>query len=438
MLSFSGTSHAVTVDLASHYWSYGTPSVSRIMPLGDSITMGFGSSLNWGYRGPLWNLLTSQGAVIDYLGEFQDGPSSFPDPDHQSSLGQTADGVASLTPDLMARYRPDIVLLMIGSNDIEGGDEPSFVGSEISQILDSIAEQLPTTTTYVSTLTPLSSEHDGSDLIEPANQEIRAAVAQAQGEGQRVRLVEQNLSLSDLVDGVHPTEAGHAKIAQAWFDAMMADNPGLSGRRAPVSSSETGVYGSEASDRLYGNSSSNRLDGRGGNDLVYGRSGHDRLYGGTGNDRLYGSSGDDWFYGSSGLDAIYGESGADRIYGDSGNDSITGGTGRDIMFGGSGSDRFIFKSRSESGTTSSKRDVIADFTRGDKVDLSYLDANTTRSGNQKFTFVSHFTGRPGELQWDENSKGFMVSGDVNGNGVADFSIQLNTNLSSLRSSDFIL
>ena len=108
------------------------------------------------------------------------------------------------------------------------------------------------------------------------------------------------------------------------------------------------------------------------------------------------------------------------------------------MFGGSGSDRFIFKSRSESGTTSSKRDVIADFTRGDKVDLSYLDANTTRSGNQKFAFVSKFTGRPGEQQWDENSKGFMVSADVNGNGVADFSIQLNTKLSSLRSSDFIL
>jgi lysophospholipase L1-like esterase len=438
VLSFSGTSRGVTVDLSSRYWSYTIPSVSRIMPLGDSITLGFDSAPEWGYRGPLWNLLTTGGAKIDYLGQYQDGPSSFPDPDHQSSLGQSADGVVSLAPDLMAQYRPDIVLLMIGSNDIEGGDEPSTVGDEIGQILDIIAEQLPGAMTYVSTLTPLSPELNGSDAIEPANQEIRAAVAQAQGEGQRVRLVEPNLTLDDLMDGVHPNATGHGKIAQAWFNAMIADSPGLGGRRAPVSSSETTVYGSEAGDRLYGNGSSNRLDGRGGNDLVYGRSGNDRLYGGTGNDRLYGSSGDDWFYGSTGLDAIYGESGADRIYGDSGNDSITGGTGRDVIYGGSGSDRFIFKSRSESGTTSSKRDVIADFTRGDKVDLSYLDANTTRSGNQKFTFVSKFTGRPGELQWDENSKGFMVSTDVNGNGAADFSIQINTKLSSLRSSDFIL
>jgi Ca2+-binding RTX toxin-like protein len=290
----------------------------------------------------------------------------------------------------------------------------------------------------VSTLTPLSPDRTGSEVIPLANQEIRSAVAQAQAEGQRVRVVDPNLSLSDLIDGVHPNDAGNGKIAQAFFDALIADDPGIGGRRAAISQGETSVNGSEAGDRLYGNGSSNRLDGRGGDDLVYGRSGNDRLYGGAGNDRLYGSSGDDWFYGSSGHDAFKGDSGADRIYGDSGNDSITGGTGRDTMFGGSGLDRFVFLSRSESGTTASNRDVIADFTRGDKVDLSYLDANTTRSGNQKFTFVSKFTGRPGELQWDENSKGFMVSADVNGNGIADFSIQLNTKLSSLRSSDFIL
>jgi lysophospholipase L1-like esterase len=408
------------------------------MPLGDSITLGFDSPPEWGYRGPLWSLLTKGGAKIDYVGDYENGPNSFPDPDHQSTLGQSADGIAWLAPDLMAKHKPNIVLLMIGSNDIEGGDEPSNLGSEIGQILDRIAEQLPGTTTYVSTLTPLSPDISGSEAIPLANQAIQAAVVQAQEEGQRVRLVEPKLTLEDLTDGVHPNATGHAKIAQAWFKALIADSPGLGGRRVSVSSAETSVNGSEAGDRLYGNSGSNRLDGRGGNDLVDGRSGNDRLYGGAGNDRLYGSSGDDWFSGSSGSDTIYGESGADRIYGGSGDDNISGGRGRDVLYGGSGLDRFIFKWRPESGTTTSARDVIADFVRGDKVDLSYLDANTTRSGNQKFTFVSSFTGRPGELQWDENSRGFMVSADVNGNGIADFSIQLNTKLGSLRSSDFIL
>jgi serralysin len=198
------------------------------------------------------------------------------------------------------------------------------------------------------------------------------------------------------------------------------------------------VKGSESSDLLYGSDVTNLLDGRGGHDLVYGRGGNDRLYGAAGSDRLYGGTGNDRLYGSSENDLLYGESGADVLLGDSGNDSITGGPGRDVMLGGTGLDRFIFRSRSDSGVTSSTRDVIYDFRRGDKVDLSYIDADTTRSGNQKFTFVSNFTKKPGELQWDDNSKGFMVSVDMNGNGVADFSIQLNTSLSSLRSSDFLL
>jgi lysophospholipase L1-like esterase len=336
VLSFSGTSRSVTVDLASHEWSYNAAPVVRILPLGDSITSGFNSPPHWGYRGPLWSLLTTGGAAIDYLGEFQDGPSSLPDRDHQGTLYQTADQLIPLAPGLMTQYRPDIVLLMIGSNDIEGGQDAPSLGDEISQILDGIAAQSPGVTVYVSTLTPLSADRTGSDVIPLANEEIRSAVAQAQAEGQRVRVVDPNLSLSDLTDGVHPDDSGNGKIAQAFFDAMIADDPGIGGRRAAISPSETIVYGSEAGDRLYGNGSSNRLDGRGGDDLVYGRSGDDRLYGGAGNDRLYGSSGDDWFYGSSGHDAFKGDSGADRLYGDSGNDTITGGTGRDTMFGGTG------------------------------------------------------------------------------------------------------
>src|SRR3712207_5967789 len=354
------------------------------MPLGDSITSGFGSSPDWGYRGPLWNLLTKGGAAINFLGQYQDGPSSFPDPDHHGGLGQTADGVASQTGGLMAQYKPDIVLLMIGTNDIEYGDNPSNVRSEITQILGTIAAQRPATKVFVGTLPPLSTDRNGSWNIPIANQEIRAAVAEARAEGQRVKLVETNLTLSDLLDGVHPNQTGHTKIAKAWYKALIADDPGIGGRGGAISARETAVHGSEAGDRLYGSGSGNRLDGRGGNDLVQGRSGNDRIYGGSGNDRLYGGSGNDWVYGSSGNEAIFGESGGDTLSGSTGNDSITGGTGRDVLVGGSGDDRFVFRYRSESGSTVSTRDVITDFARGDRVDLSYLDANTTRSGNQKF------------------------------------------------------
>jgi lysophospholipase L1-like esterase len=120
------------------------------MPLGDSITSGFKSSSEWGYRGPLWNKFSGQGLAIDYVGRYQDGPSSFVDPDHQGVIWETADGLIPLIPDLMTRYKPDIVLLMIGSNDIsDGGETPSQLHSEMKQILDRIVSKLPKTTVLV-------------------------------------------------------------------------------------------------------------------------------------------------------------------------------------------------------------------------------------------------------------------------------------------------
>ena len=79
-----------------------------------------------------------------------------------------------------------------------------------------------------------------------------------------------------------------------------------------------------------------------------------------------------------------------------------------------------------------------DFQHGDTIDLSALDANITLPGNQPFAFVSEFTGSAGQLQWDATSSGFLVSGDVDGDETADFSIQVRTGVVKLFSFDFDL
>ena len=412
MVSFAGSSRGVSVDLSADRWSY----VTRIMPLGDSITSGFNSSPGWGYRGPLWSKFSEHNLAIDYVGRYRDGPSSFLDPDHQGALGLTADGLIPLVPGLMTQYRPDIVLLMIGSNDIsEAGDTPSQLRGEMKQILDRIASKLPSTTVFVSTITPLASDQPGSNLIAAANKEIRALVAEASRKGQHVELVEQKLTVSDLVDGVHPDAGGHAKLAQAWYSAITHELPARGGTPGghPVALSplERNISGSEATDRLAGDSLSNTISGRGGNDVILGRDGNDRLDGGGGVDSLKGGAG---------------------------NDVLLGGTGRDLLRGESGNDRFDFNSIRETGTTSSTRDVILDFRHGDVIDLSSIDANTRASGNQSFRNVSDFTGSAGQLTREKSGSGFLVSGDVNGDGNADFTIQVNTTLSVLHSYDFKL
>lgn len=179
------------------------------------------------------------------------------------------------------------------------------------------------------------------------------------------------------------------------------------GRKEELVSIEN-ASGTSYKDTLLGSSGANALWGQSGNDVLKGGGGNDRLYGGNGNDDLYGGSG---------------------------NDDLYGGRGSDHLTGNSGSDLFIFQSIKDSPNTSS-RDVIFDFSRsqGDKIDLSDIDA-ISGGGDSKFHFIGSdsFSDTAGELRYS----GGIVRGDVDGDGVADFSIKID-NGASLRASDFIL
>ncbi|MBB4184882.1 calcium-binding protein [Sinorhizobium terangae] len=181
------------------------------------------------------------------------------------------------------------------------------------------------------------------------------------------------------------------------------------GRREDLISIENATGTNYGHDDITGSSVANVLRGLGGHDILEGLGGDDFLDGGTGDDDLYGGSGAD---------------------------ILRGGTGFDYLNGGTGTDSFDFNSISES-AVGSRRDVIADFHRSewDVIDLSTIDADTTWSGNQSFTFIGSrgFSGEAGEL----NFRSGVVSGDVNGDGYADFQIKVN-GVSSLRVDDFFL
>src|SRR5262249_36858227 len=123
-----------------------------------------------------------------------------------------------------------------------------------------------------------------------------------------------------------------------------------------------------------------------------------------------------------------------------GNDTLVGGLRRDIMTGGAGADRFDFNAFTESGPTVATRDQIVDFVQGsDKIDLSTIDANTTVAGDQAFAFIwaAVFHGVAGDLRQSAFGTTTLVSGDINGDAVADFQIQLN-GFHSLTVSSFTL
>ncbi|HEX5185198.1 MAG TPA: calcium-binding protein [Allosphingosinicella sp.] len=138
--------------------------------------------------------------------------------------------------------------------------------------------------------------------------------------------------------------------------------------------------------------------------------------------------------------SIFGGAGADTIIGGAGTDLIYGGLGADSLTGGGGNDTFQYKAVAES--TIASHDTIQDFTVGDKIDLSAIDANTSLGGNQAFTFVNGgaFTHHAGELIAVSNGGGnWTVSADVNGDGVADLQIMLHVvGAHQIAATDFVL
>jgi predicted extracellular nuclease len=137
---------------------------------------------------------------------------------------------------------------------------------------------------------------------------------------------------------------------------------------------------------------------------------------------------------------VFGGAGADVIAGSQNADIIVGRLGADTLTGNGGNDVFRYNAAADS--TSAGRDEILDFASGDLVDLSRIDADTTVAGDQAFSFIGTdaFNNVAGELRYQSNGgTEWLVQGDTDGDGSADFELILNIPVPDpITSGDFIL
>ncbi|MBF9234190.1 M10 family metallopeptidase C-terminal domain-containing protein [Microvirga sp. BT350] len=154
---------------------------------------------------------------------------------------------------------------------------------------------------------------------------------------------------------------------------------------------------------------------------------------------ITGSKGNDVLRGGDGDDLVLGGQGNDKLFGDAGDDTLDGGAGTDILVGGAGADVFRFSGKSDS-SPGKNRDVILDFMQGaDKIDLSGIDANTRKKGDDSFnTLLSakeKFTAA-GQMRYD--AKKGILSLNTDKDAAAEFEIHLKNKPAFLKLSDFIL
>lgn len=200
------------------------------------------------------------------------------------------------------------------------------------------------------------------------------------------------------------------------------------------------LLGGEGADHISGDAGNDTSNGGNGNDSIDGGAGDDTMQGGNGADDLTGDDGRDKLVGGADSDSLSGGTGDDKLDGGQGNDHVDGGAGRDLLRGGVGADAFVFHT-GETGATRETADRIADFShaQGDQIDLSTIDADTLTDGDQAFAFLgtAAFGNHAGELRYDVVRSNVYVSGDTNGDGVADFVIRLD-HVATLDATDFVL
>ena len=141
--------------------------------------------------------------------------------------------------------------------------------------------------------------------------------------------------------------------------------------------------------------------------------------------------------GSDFNDLLAGSATANAIDGGAGNDVILGRGGADWLTGGLGDDTFVFAATSDS--LPSAQDVITDFSFGDKIDLSAIDADIGTAGNQAFS-MNHHAGNAGDvfLNYDAQVDRTFVSLYVDNSGHAAAIFQMLGDHSLMTASDFIL
>jgi lysophospholipase L1-like esterase len=194
------------------------PRTFKIMPLGDSITYGWPDVSYGGYRRLLGTLLTGDGYHIDFVGSMQSGTGISPDPDNEGHYGWTISQLQNGidTKGWLEIYQPDLILLHIGTNDLEKPDRGSAPG-KLSALLDDILGRLPRVHIIVAQIIP---SRPGPDAAHQAfNSAMPALVA---AKGGRVSLVDMQTILvpADYADRFHPNASGYDKMARAWEPAV--------------------------------------------------------------------------------------------------------------------------------------------------------------------------------------------------------------------------
>ncbi|WP_435610841.1 GDSL-type esterase/lipase family protein [Streptomyces sp. C10-9-1] len=191
---------------------------AKVLPLGDSITHGVGTPGQSSYRAQLFTALQDDTSSLDFVGSQDSGQLA--DTDHEGHpgwrIGQI-DGIADCT---VARYRPNVVTLHIGTNDMRDAATAAVAPARLRALLERLRKRDPDMAVLVATLVP-STSGSVNARVRVYNAQIPRIVAEQRARGQFIRLVDMGaVTTADMSDSLHPNAAGYTKMAAAFHRAV--------------------------------------------------------------------------------------------------------------------------------------------------------------------------------------------------------------------------
>jgi len=200
----------------------------RVMPLGDSITRGVGSTpidaLN-GYRDELYTTLIADGAsvvntyTVDFVGGEVDGSGSF-DVDHEGHGGWNSGEVADAVSGWLSVNPPDVILLHIGTNSLTTDT------TQTERILEEIDRFNPAIRVILARIIDWANT---SSVVTTYNNNLETMAQQRITNGDLITVVDMQSALiypddmeymNDPTDLLHPRDSGYAKMSGVWFNAL--------------------------------------------------------------------------------------------------------------------------------------------------------------------------------------------------------------------------
>jgi lysophospholipase L1-like esterase len=187
-----------------------------------SITYGVGSSQGNGYRDDLYLLLERDGNFVDMVGTHRAEPSTFKDKDNEGWSGYTIDQVMPKMREGMGRFSPNIVTLLVGTNDMRGNVDIANAPARLGRMIDQVLDFPPLTLVVVSSL-PANVDPVVNGRINAFNAAIPGVVQQRAGVGRSVIFADcgRTVGIPDLQDGTHPNDAGYERIGRCFYEGIL-------------------------------------------------------------------------------------------------------------------------------------------------------------------------------------------------------------------------